>query len=90
MYRVGFPGWKLAARFGVPLSMRVHIHYDPEVSSYWTTSPDLGGLIVTGSTLDELFSEVRLAAPDLIELEIGKAAPLPKATYTPVDNFMVV
>lgn len=85
MYRIGFPGWKLAARIGVPLTVRVHIHHDPQASSYWTTSPDLGGLIVTGDTLEELFREVQLAAPDLIELELGRPAQLARTTFTPVD-----
>ena len=29
MYRVGLPGWKLAARLNLPLSLRVDVHYDP-------------------------------------------------------------
>lgn len=86
MYRIGFIGWKLAARLGVPLSMRVNIHYDPEVSVYWTTSPDLGGLIVEAKTLDELFSEVKMAAPDLIELELGQPARVSRTTFTPIDS----
>lgn len=89
MYRIGFPGWKIAARLGVPLSLRVRIHFDPEVSSYWTSSPDLGSLIVTGQSLDELFKEVHLATPDLIELELGSPAKLGKTTFTPQDNFLV-
>ncbi|MFM2075645.1 MAG: hypothetical protein RJB34_1950 [Pseudomonadota bacterium] len=88
MYRVGFLGWKITARFGIPLALRVHIHYDPEVSSYWTSSPDLGGLIVTGQTLDELYKEVHLATPDMIALELGKPAPLARTTFTPVDHFV--
>ena len=87
-YRVGLPGWKLAARMGVPVSIRVHIHFDPEVASYWTTSPDLGGLIVTGKSLDELYGEVKLAAPDLIELELGKPAPLARTTFMAVDDHL--
>lgn len=86
MYRVGLPGWKIAARMGVPLPVRVHIHHDPEAASYWTTSPDLGGLIVSASTLEELFAEVRTAAPDLIELELGRPANLAQTTFTQVDT----
>ena len=78
----------MAARCGVPLTLRVHIHFDADVGSYWTSSPDLGGLIVTGATLDELFKEVELAAPDLIELELGKPALLGRTTFTPVDRFV--
>lgn len=75
MYRVGFPGWKLAARFGVPLLVRVHVHLDKESKSFWADSPDLDGLIVSGRNLDELRSEVNLAAGELLGLEVhGKKA----------------
>ena len=70
-YRVGFPGWKVAARLGLPVRLRIYVKFDPEVKSYWTTSPDLPGLTVTGATLDELRSEVRLAAESLFDLELN-------------------
>lgn len=71
MYRVGFPGWKLAARVGVKLSIRVNVHFDPEVKGYWTSSPDLDGLFVTGDTLDELWKEAHIAVPELLEFALG-------------------
>lgn len=70
MYRVGFPGWKLAARLGVPLLVRVHVHIDNESKSFWADSPDLDGLIVSGKDLEELRSEVNLAAGELLNLEV--------------------
>lgn len=70
MYRVGFPGWKLAARLGVPVLVRVHVHQDVETKSFWADSPDLDGLVVAGQTLDELRSEVNLAAGELLDLAI--------------------
>lgn len=75
-YRVGVPGWKVAARMGVPLSLRVEVWFDPEVQSYWSRSPDLNGLILTGKTLDELWTEVRGGIDELLEVELGdKPAP---------------
>jgi predicted RNase H-like HicB family nuclease len=50
--------------------VRVHVHYDPEVKSYWTTSPDLDGLIVTGGTVDELLHEAKLGIDGLMELAL--------------------
>ena len=70
MYRVGFPGWKIAARFGASIIVRVDVHYDPEVKSYWTSSPDLKGLVVTGNSLDELFREAKAGIDDLMEIEL--------------------
>ena len=75
MYRVGFPGWKLAARMGMPLRIRVNVHFDEESKSYWAASPDLDGLVVSGATLDELRDEIRGGAVDLLELAVdGKRA----------------
>ncbi len=71
MYRVGLPGWKIAARFGVPVSVRVKVHYDSEVKNYWTSSPDLKGLIVTGDSLDELVREAKVGIDNLLELELS-------------------
>lgn len=70
MYRVGFIGWKLAARLGVPLSVRVDVHFDDESKSYWADSPDLDGLVVSGQDLDELHSEVVSAAGELLSLAV--------------------
>ena len=58
MYRVGFPGWKLAARLGVPLMFRVDVHHDPEAGVFIATSEDLRGLVVEATSKDELISTV--------------------------------
>lgn len=71
MYRVGFPGWKIAARFGVPVLVRVHVYFDSESQSYWATSPDLDGLAVAGANLDEIRSEVTSAASALLTLAVS-------------------
>ena len=70
MYRVGFPGWKLAAKFGVPIVVRIDAHYDRESGSYWASSPDLDGLVVTGGTLDELKNEAVAACDALLSLQL--------------------
>jgi predicted RNase H-like HicB family nuclease len=71
MYRVGFPGWKLAARWGIPVSFRVEVMRDDEVNRYWARSPDLDGLVVEAGSLDELREEVRSAAEMLFELAVN-------------------
>lgn len=82
MYRVGFPGWKLAARFGMPVVLRVDVYFDQESKSYWAKSPYLDGLVVSGETLDQLRDEVRGAAEALMELELnGQAAPHPEYRF---------
>jgi len=70
MYRVGLPFWKVAARAGVPVLVRVHVHHDRESNSFWADSPDLDGLIVAGDNLDQLCQEVTAAAHSLLELKL--------------------
>lgn len=78
-YRVGFPGWKLAARFGVPLHLRVIAYKDEESNSYWAKSDDLDGLVVAGATLDELQREVMQAVPTLLSLAVHGSRPQARA-----------
>ena len=82
-YRVGLPGWKVFARLGMPLRMRVIVHADAETGTYWAESPDLDGLIVSGATLDELRDEVRSAAATLLDLAVVGH----QAQAIPVLNF---
>jgi hypothetical protein len=46
MYPVGFPGWKIAARFGAPILIPVRVLHDKEAGVYVITSEKLRGLIV--------------------------------------------
>lgn len=71
-YRVGLLGWKLAARVGIPLSIRVYAMKDDEAGVYVGSSPDLRGLTVEARTLEELHVEVTGAASKLLELEFRK------------------
>ncbi len=70
MYRVGFPLWKVAARMGMPVRLRVNITQDLEANVYVAESPDLDGLIVEGHTLDEVKDEALAAASVLLELAL--------------------
>lgn len=75
MYRVGFPGWKLAGRMGVTLLYRVNVLHDPEAGVYVATSPDLRGLVAEAPTFDELFREVHAGADELIRDQVVPARP---------------
>lgn len=57
MYRIGLPFWKLLARRGVPMHLRVIVQRDNEASVYIATSPDLNGFIVESETIDDLIKE---------------------------------
>lgn len=70
-YRVGLPGWKLAARSGVTVKFVVRVYEDEETKSFWAESDDLDGLVVSGGTLPELRAEVRAAAEALLDLALN-------------------
>lgn len=70
-YRIGLPGWKLAARAGAMVTLRIHLHYDEESKSYWADSPDLDGLAAAGDTLDELREQSLAVAGELVDIAVG-------------------
>lgn len=70
MYRVGFPFWKVLARHGVPVTLRVRITRDDEAGVYVASSPDLDGLVVEAKSLDELRTEALGAASVLLDLAV--------------------
>jgi predicted RNase H-like HicB family nuclease len=61
------------------LVTRVHIVKDDDSDTYWAKSPDLGGLVVSGATLDEVTSEAVSAADELLALQLDKQTH-PRAT----------
>lgn len=81
MYRVGFFGWKLAAKLGVPVRLRVNIRHDLEANVYVAESPDLDGLIVEAHTLDAIKDEALAAAGILLELALSTKAPVAQADF---------
>jgi Domain of unknown function (DUF1902) len=58
MYRVGFPGWKLAARWNIPLVLVVNVVKDDAAGVYIATSPDLKGLVVESKSQEHLMRDV--------------------------------
>lgn len=76
MYRVGFPGWKIAAKLEIPLLLRVNVIQDTEAGVYVATSPDLDGLVVEVDSLDKMFQEVYSCVDMLLQEQLHHA---PKA-----------
>jgi Domain of unknown function (DUF1902) len=83
MYRIGFPGWRLAARCGIPLVLRIDVQHDTEAGVYVATSPDLLGLVVEEKSVEQLFKSVYDCADMLLAAQLSK--PLrqrPRAAWT--------
>ncbi len=70
MYRVGFPGWKVAAALGVTLVFRVDVLLDKEAGVFLATSPDIRGLVAEAHSLEELFKEVEHGSDMLLGEQI--------------------
>lgn len=79
-YRVGMPGWKLAARLGVVLQVRVEVMFDSESQRYIATSPDLDGLVCEGGSWDELVPEVHDCVGMLMQAHLHRAPKRPPYT----------
>jgi hypothetical protein len=75
VYRVGLPGWKIAARAGFGVKLRVDVIHDEEANVFIATSPDLRGLVAEAETLDELVSNIKAGARDLMRDELHAAPP---------------
>jgi hypothetical protein len=73
-YRIGFPGWKVAARLGLVLRLDVMVAKDPEANVYLATSKDLDGLIVEAPTMEQLHEEVLGAADALVSFHVNGAS----------------
>lgn len=70
MYKIGYPFWKIAARFGAKISIPVFVERDEESGVLIATSPSLRGLVVEAQTWDELLVEVEEVASMLIEEQV--------------------
>lgn len=81
MYRVGFPGWKVASKLGMSVRLRVNISRDEAAGVYIAESPDLDGLIVEATTLEELKREALLGAESLLELALHTDKPQARTDF---------
>jgi len=78
-YRIGFIGWKIAARLGLPLGLTVRIARDEEAGVWLAQGVHYNNLMVEADNLDNLFKEIHNCAIDLIEIELGiKSVPHPE------------
>ncbi|WCN00448.1 DUF1902 domain-containing protein [Acidovorax sp. GBBC 1281] len=84
MYRVGFPGWKVAARLGIPLLVRVEVVEDRQAGVFVATSPDLQGLVVEAPSVGELLKSLYECTDMLLEETLQK--PLKKRPVAAWDG----
>lgn len=85
MYRVGWIGWKALARAGVSMLIKLEVARDEEAGVFICTSPDLPGLVVEASTLEELHREVVGCVDMLMEDELHQPLKHKPLTAWPGD-----
>ena len=73
-YRVGLPFWKVVARSGGQMSLRIDLQRDDEAGVFIATSPDLRGLVVESASLDVLVKDLPECV-DMLMCEILREAP---------------
>ena len=80
MYRLGFPGWKLAARMGIPLLIKLDVVHDREAAVFVATSRDLKGLVVEvpDSVSAEDFHKEIHDCVDMLMADLVKSGEKPK------------
>jgi len=78
-YRLGWPLGRIAARAGVPISIRINVIKDAEAGVYVGTSSDVQGLVVEAETLDQLMVESIDMIQSLLAIEHER---IPKHTVT--------
>ena len=64
-WRLGFPGWRIAAMCGMNIKIKVDVCRDEEAGVYYATS-DAIGLAVESESLDGLMKEIHAAIPALL------------------------
>ena len=58
------------------MKCKVKLVWDEETNRWYTETDDVPGLILESSSFDELVGKVRLAAPEMLELNCNYIGPV--------------
>lgn len=86
-WRLGFPGWRVAARLGFPIKIKIEVNHDSDANVYFAFSDDIG-LAVEADSLDSLMAEIHCAIPALLEMSHCQVRE-PRADIRLHDDFVV-
>jgi len=71
MYPAGWPLWKLLARLGVPIVVKINVLHDDDAGVYVATSTNLRGLVAEAPSKDALIDAVHDCIDLLMEVELA-------------------
>lgn len=84
-YPAGWPLWRVAARSGMPIHIKVKVLFDSEAGVFVAYESTLPGLVAEAETVDQLIKNIDAAADDLLRSHVEGPHPRPVASYT-FDN----
>ncbi len=67
-YPFSFPFADKISQLGFTLTIKIDVHYDPDVDVYIATSKDIPGLVIEAESFAGLEQEVKEAIPNLLSL----------------------
>ena len=73
-YTVGWPGWKIAARLGIPLRVKVKISLDKEAGVYVAICDNFlpeFAIACEGEDFESLKKEIKACLEDGLEITLG-------------------
>lgn len=76
VYRIGWFGWRLVARLGLPLRVQMSIMFDSEAKVFVATTDDFLpelGLTVESETWQGIINEIHIALKEAGEICLGWA-----------------
>lgn len=79
-YPVGYPFWRIFARCGYALKVRVDVTLDEEAGVFVATSRDLRGLVCEAETEAAIKADVERAAKALLNMAYYPEAAPPHVT----------
>jgi len=82
MYPMGWPLWKLLARMGVPVIIRINVIHDTQAGVYTATSPNLPGLVAEADSKAALIEAVYDCIDLLMEPEHSAIKHRPLAAWS--------
>ena len=86
-YRISWPLWKFAHKYGAHLYYRIKICFSFESGLYWAYSDDLP-LTASAKTVPELLKEVASCANDLLEEQLPERFHAPCMINQSADRLM--
>ena len=79
-FPLGFFGWRLWAALGLPVSIYVDVAFDKDAGVYVATGRHVRGLVIEGTSLDEVKREIEDVLSDILRINYPALGSRPQHT----------